>query len=806
MAKEKNASNEKEDKKNEDKPKQKKGAKAQSAKKSNTKKSTSAKSKSSSAKKKNASKKTAASKKTTASKKKQSTASKSKSSASKAKSSKSSASKKSKAKKSTGKNTKAKKAAVKKVEKPKKEQKEIEKDKPETVADKQEESDALKQDAQDRTVEQEKIDAEAEVAEEEQEKTEEQEEAEEKKLSERRKQRLDPGLKEFLKIREEKKGDPFVKTFTNIGKWIANNRGPIVISLLLIAVIIFLLVWNLTKTLKRKYGAWERLAAAKSVTDYKKLLQTEQQKETYPLIYIYLIEQFDKESGLSLIKKLEGKVRYTEQFLDEFSNNPDWTTYCNYYSSKLPIWQRDLELLKQRESQLKSPPQTQPAQKNIEIIPSNDARPLLVSLKTRFGEIELELFDKVAPNTVKAFIYLLREGFYNENGPGGFITRERSSSGIDRLVFGTFPAIDAQNRTKKYDDLKDKDERVKKLAKKWEVRFNERSIGWTLPFEPQGIKQPCKAGAVLLWLDNSNHLQSGSTKIAILLGDDEELNGKYVVFGSIKRVSKNLKEEFYQKICDAPLDAASLRTTVQINRTGTTITGYTIKRLRAARRKIELYVEQKKGVYKSVANPYYVQVDKNGKEYIAASIEDADFLRVFPGQLEYIPKGTFYKNDKGKIIEAKKDVYLSHHSAETLKFIRGFAAATPPFSGLITSTASLIAGSYAFIKYKDIAIFKDLFDKDGKLKPQEYKPKVLYNDLPIPMLVRDKPPAKTGPFVFTKDKNSPLFSTPRSRRPPSRPMPMPDNNLPPGVSPTGRPGSSLPMNPGTSTPGLPFGR
>jgi len=398
-------------------------------------------------------------------------------------------------------------------------------------------------------------------------------------------------------------------------------------------------------------------------------------------------------------------------------------------------------------------------------------------------------------------MYLVQEGFYQEDGLGGWIKRAQTSSGIDRLVIGEMPAMDYQNQSNKYEDMKDIDERVKKLGEKWKPIFDDRidGLGWKLPFEPQGIKLKCKKGALLAWLDNANEPESASYKFSALLDEDDELSGQYMVIGSVKRVFSDENAQIVNKqqiISPVELDAESLQTATQIDVDGTFINYVLVTRTKAQKLYTKLFVKTEDTEQNYELIPYLRYYKQQGNsEYVVGSPDEASYVVANPGMYKLIPKGTYYKNDKNEIVKAEKDIYEPVFSEKITNLIRYNTAMFPPFSSFYTSFAENL-GSLITMK---LPVYIDEIDENGELLMKEFKPFVFYNDLPLKILIRKKKPPKTEPFVLTRDRESPLYFegdvNAANNPPPSGGNPM-DGGFGGNPMGGGSGATTIPINPG----------
>lgn len=132
----------------------------------------------------------------------------------------------------------------------------------------------------------------------------------------------------------------------------------------------------------------------------------------------------------------------------------------------------------------------------FEVVPSKDGgRYSLVRIETRFGAIDLRLYDEHAPNTVRNFLGLVRKGLYDKT------TFHRVIKGF--MIQGGDP---------KGTGLGDR--------------------GYTIPPEFSRVLLH-KPGA--LAMARSTHPASAGCQFYICLGSPNWLNGQYTIFGQVVR-------------------------------------------------------------------------------------------------------------------------------------------------------------------------------------------------------------------------------------------------------------------------------
>ncbi len=571
---------------------------------------------------------------------------------------------------------------------------------------------------------------------------------------------IDRTLAKTLEAREAGKRkdlrDPFTKFFQDIGKKAIEYKQALSFGLMIVTVVLFLIAYNMITSSGIEVTEWSRLSAENSIDELQNLALLFKGKEIEPEVYRKLINALENDTKREIIVRLNSKIDAANKFIKKFDNNPKETDYCSYLRNNLPIWKNDLEFLTSRDEEIAKV--IEKPEHNTVVLPSASDETIEIEFVTDYGSLRFELFDRVCPNAVAAFMYLVQDGFYQEDGLGGWIKRAQTSNGIDRLVIGEMPAMDYQNQSNTYNDMKDIDERVKKLNEEvWQKKFDARKdgLGWKLPFEPQGIKLKCIKGALLAWLDNANEPESASYKFSVLLDEDDELSGQYMVIGSVKRVFNGENEKVVnkqQQISPVELDAESLQTATQIDVDGSFINYVLITRTKAQKRFTKLFIKTENDGYEPLSSLRYYKQQGN-IEYVVGSPDEASYVVANPGMYKLIPKGTYYKNDKNEIINAEKDVYLPVFDEKITNLIRYGTAFFPPFTSFYTSFAENL-GSLITMK---LPVYVDEIDEKGEFLMKEFKPIVYYNDLPLKIMIRMKKPPVTAPFVFTRDRESPLY-------------------------------------------------
>ncbi|MCD4657531.1 MAG: peptidylprolyl isomerase [Planctomycetes bacterium] len=628
---------------------------------------------------------------------------------------------------------------------------------------------------------------------------------EEKRKSRRQKiAEIDRSLAKTLEAREAGKKkdlrDPITRFFQDIGKKAVAYKQAISFGIMIIIVVLFLIAYNVITSSGMKVTEWSRLSAENNIDELQNLARLFKGKEIESEVYRKLISALEKDTERDIIIRLKSKIDAANNFIEKFDNDDKQVDFCNYLRNKLQVWKNDLEFLQNREEEITKMIE-KPEHKTV-VLPSVSDDTIEIELVTDYGAFKLELFDRVCPNAVAAFMYLVQDGFYQEDGLGGWIKRAQTSSGVERLVFGEMPAMDYQNQSNKYEDMKDIDERVKKLNKDvWEKKFDARQdgLGWKLPLEPQGIKLKCKKGALLAWLENENEPESASYKFSALLDADDELSGQYMVIGSIKRVfddEDGYIENKQKLISPVEFDAESLQTATQIDVEGTTINYVLVNRTKAQKRYTELFLKTVDG-YKALPSLRYFK-QQGEREYIVGSPEEASFVVGNPGMYNLIPEGSYYKNEKNEIVKAEKDIYQPVFDEKTMKLIRSNTAFFPPFSTFYSSFAENLGSLIT----KKLPVYIDAIDENGEFLKNDFKPIVFYNDLPLKIMIRKKKPPKTEPFVFTRDQESPLYFegdvNPAGNQPPASGYGGNPMGGAPGGYPMGSgPGATrIPINPG----------
>ncbi len=131
--------------------------------------------------------------------------------------------------------------------------------------------------------------------------------------------------------------------------------------------------------------------------------------------------------------------------------------------------------------------------KPIDDLTPEDIERMVVSVQTNYGDFRFKLFPRDAPNTVRSFVKLSREGFYNG------LTFHRVVPGY--MVVGGCPIGDGTG-----------------------------GPGYTVALEPN--ERNHKRGAVAL-LHPSLRPDNGGSQFYIMLDDDFRLDGFYTVFGQV---------------------------------------------------------------------------------------------------------------------------------------------------------------------------------------------------------------------------------------------------------------------------------
>ena len=587
--------------------------------------------------------------------------------------------------------------------------------------------------------------------------TEETTEEEQRKSRRQKIAEIDRALAKNLEAREAGKRrdlrDPLTKFFQDTGKTAIKYKNTISIVLMILIVALFLIAYNVITKPDVEVTDWTTLAAENDIDNLRTLARKWEGKKIEPEVYRKLFFAFKNDSKRSQIDRLEGQLDVAKKILDNFEKDSKQKDLCDLMHTEMTRIEKDLEFLKNRVEVIEKGIEV-PEQKTV-VLPSDSEDTIEVSIVTNYGSINLELFDKVCPNSVAAFMYLVQSGFYQEDGLGGFIKRAKATNGVGRLVIGEMPAMDYQNQSKKYNDLKDIDTRVSKLADKWHPKFNERADGlsWTLPLEPAGLKQKCVKGALVAWLDDASNPESASYKFSILLGDDDKLTGQYMVIGSVKRIFEEGADvqNKQQILPEAKLEAEAFTVASQIGSDGDKIKYTLVQKTKAQRIYTKLFV---KNGDQYVAVPSVRYYTKRGEEeFIVGSADDAEYVLANPGMYKFIAEGTFYTDSEGKIVKAETDIYQPVFPEDTMDSVQFEFAKFMP----VPSFRSSFINHVNALITKELPAFEDAVNDKAELLGKEYMPMVLYKDLPMEILIREKKPPKTEKFVFTTDKDSQLY-------------------------------------------------
>jgi hypothetical protein len=267
-----------------------------------------------------------------------------------------------------------------------------------------------------------------------------------------------------------------------------------------------------------------------------------------------------------------------------------------------------------------------------------DGKPVVV-FETDAGDIRIELDHRAAPNSVANLLYLINEGFFDADGPGGAVTRtERRPS--QRLI-GEFPAADRPGQN--YDTLKDTDERVKRLdGDKWTTLFNARSVGYTVPLERSAVASRVTIGDVIVHLEETNGTlapNSGEAAIEIVTQRDRKLDGRVAVIG---RVAPGLID-----LVDTLPDDTTIRRAV-------------IEQIPAGRRERIVGEIGPDGEPRALPLQPVYAVDGD-LLLVVNTHSQADVVVIEPGQVELVPGGEWYRNAAGEVVQAPNEGAVIDH-------------------------------------------------------------------------------------------------------------------------------------------------
>lgn len=575
--------------------------------------------------------------------------------------------------------------------------------------------------------------------------------------------------------------DAVVRFFKSLGREIQERWRVLTVLVTITIVVVGIIAYNAynTATQSRKSWADFAVAATAPTIDQLEVLQiTHRGRETHPYVYLELIKRYRAGEGdkkpAERIDTLNGLI---SEFETTFGQQREWGFEMHRLRQLRAELQTELPLIRQVEAGSGAQKGDRPNATVAEPELGEDGKwknlpnPQAV-IRTAMGELRVELFEDLAPNTVANFLFLAEQGFYDLDGPGGAIVHEGSASDPRRLMIGGFPLSDPANRDKFYITLKDDpaaDPRVKRMNEKWITRFDKRSVGYTIPFEPSAVVSRVEPGSLVMKLDRSTDMpntprpDTASAAFYITLGPNPEFDGKYVVFG---------------KLADDASVAVARR--VPANTAIQRIYPATL-RPEMRRRQVGYIDENNQPV--EVELPRLVERMPWGGSALAPGWDSADFIELPAWHevqrtvtetathddgttseiqkrvtkklrwVELVPSGVGYKTPSGEVKQASGiGLTVVHHFPADLDE----NAEEQPEPKWLTPTAVV-------------------YGADGTPKARTYQPQVRYTGFPTEIAARSTPPEAPRPLYLFGETPPP---------PPAPPRPATPPGLPPGFDPS----------------------
>ncbi len=585
--------------------------------------------------------------------------------------------------------------------------------------------------------------------------------------------------------------DLFVRGFKTLLQGIVDRWRVLVVFGVIGLVIVLAVAITLGERRAEEQRAWEQYLSRQTVPELEVLTDTHRGLETLPWVYLRLVERLeeqarDDDDRRRLLERISTRI---DEFLHEFGDDERFAADVRRLQTRRAEVERDLEVLakiaEREEEEEEDAEATRPQPTVYE--PDFDAEagryePLpnpVVVFETEDGtELRFELFEDRTPNTVANLIWLIEQGFYDNDGPGGWMETDGPSTDPQQRLIGRF--VDKGPPIRDLEEMLEGDgpveQRVQQLDERWHDAFARRSIGYTIPFESSGARKEVldafgevverrvrrvRPGDLVMDMEPPDRerrvfdAKPGAAEGAfrVVRSRVPQYDGRYVIFGRIA------DEETAEALDQLPEETAMRRAWAEAVRPKLTprtvavrpelderfLVTDAVERVMEREESLvhgstfwwshwatetERALERRGPVIERLREAAFVERTPRGTLRRVDDASDAQHLALHPSQVETVPPGEGYRDPAGEVHaaeeEAEETTLIDWFEGQPEIVERHRVGAFVSLAAQPSRRGALFPGQYDEEALRLLPPTRAVYRGDGELVPREYRPMVRY--------------------------------------------------------------------------------